>query len=260
MYQFIKFMIAAVILSVYLFQPAQAEDIAKSSAQVFNSYPDAVKFAEEKGKILHLAGKQFSGYSLLPFGSRKKAYAEAQEKVETNKESMAYISVDRELHFAGDNPPPGSFTGGIYQVITLNIVSLLDLSSENLLNEIQSADLNNYGLKDHLLDNYRLKDHLLGYAKKAEFKDLSKNYREIIRARNNASSNGLYDLTQLIVLHEGKSCADDLIKWSKFHKNPGVRLASYLGLIQFGKTSEVEEILKSEADNSVKDKVQKNLI
>jgi hypothetical protein len=44
------------------------------------------------------------------------------------------------------------------------------------------------------------------------------------------------------------------------NKNSVVRLAAYLGLIQFGKTSEVEEILKSEADNSVKEKVQKNLI
>lgn len=240
MYQFIKFMIAAVILSVGLFQPAQAEE---SGVRIFNNN-EIVRYAVENSKIFHITDERFSGYSFKLFGSRDKAYAEALDKVKNSNTPFVYLSSDSVQKFL-DKAPPGSIGGGDYYVVTFSPLTFINLTPESLITEIKT-----YGASGYLID----------YAKKSEFKNLTKNYREIIRAKNDESSAGLYDLTQLIVLHEGKSCADDLIKWSKFHKNPGVRLASYLGLIQFGKTSEVEEILKSEADNSVKDKVQKNLI
>ena len=209
MYQSIRSVIPAILLSICTLQPAHADETSITSVQVFKKAQDAISFAEEKGKILHPIDKQFNGYSLQPFGSREKAYAEALEKAEKSGESFLYVAADRDAQFS--SPPPGSFMSGTYRVITFNSVSMLDLTAENLLSELK------YGA---------FHAHLLGYARKAEFKDLTKNYREMIRAGNYEKDSGLGDLTQLIILHEGKSCADDLIKWSKFHKNSAVRLAS----------------------------------
>ena len=64
----------------------------------------------------------------------------------------------------------------------------------------------------------------------------------------------------MIALQDGASAGDDLVKWAKYHKNATVRLEACLGLIDMGRSNEVEEILKSEQNARVKTSVQQHLI
>lgn len=244
MFQVFKSALPVMLLSaLFLSQPVQAEDSAIPSIQVFKNFGEVFSFFKDKRKLPHITGKQYSGYSLLPFGSRKKAWVDAQTNAEKDGVSFAVITTDGEQAF--DTPPPGSSWFGNFSVIRLDAITPVDLSSDNLIAEIKINGIAYYS----------------EVAKNPEFKGLTKDYREIIRANNyERAQQSLSGLVQLIALHDGKGSGDDLLKWAKYHKNAGVRLAAYLGLIEFGRTAEVEEVLKSESDYEVKVKVQKSLI
>ncbi len=117
---------------------------------------------------------------------------------------------------------------------------------------------------DNLLAEIQRNPDLAGFyhelAQQQEYKGLTKGYREIIRAKNDETTRGLALLVRLIALHDGKTSGDDLVKWAKYHRNAEVRMASDLALIEFGRGAEVEEILKTEPNHEVKEKVQKSLI
>ena len=264
---------------LFISQTVLADEPAKVDFQSFKSFGDAVVLFKDKGKLPKLSGNIYSGYSLLPFGSRKKAWADAQSNAEKDGVSVVVISTDGEREYEPGNIPPGASWYGTFAVITLSAVTPVDLTQASLLDAIKS---NGVG-------------YFMETAKKPEFKGMTKDYREIVRANNNpepeqgrrpimsCSENtnynlhlkhgneinrdfnlekveGLSCLTQLITLHDGKTSGDDLLKWAKYHKNANVRLQAMLGLIEFGRTAEVEEVLKTETNNEVKTKVQKNLI
>jgi hypothetical protein len=237
----------ALVSALVVFQHAQvvqAEEPAISSFKAFKNYGEAVAFYRDKGQLPHPTGKVYSGYSLEPFGSRSKALAEAQENAVKAGVTTVIITQDFKRNY--DTPPPGSKWYGTFNVISMEAIVPVDATPENLLAEIQK--------------NPAVTTYYFDLAKKPEFKGLTKGYREIIRTKNDENASGLPLLIQLIVLHDGKSCGDDLLRWAKYHKNANARLAAYLGLIEFGRTAEVEEALKSEPNNEVKVKVQKSLI
>lgn len=238
MYQLIKSLVSVVILSVFVFNLAHAEDVPPAS-QSFMSRAEAIALAQKSGKVFHPLGIQYIGTSKSFTSAEKDSYDNAVAEAKRSTELSFYIdkSYDEKVTSWG--------VSGITQHVTiLKPFSIVDLTPESLLAEIKVSK-----------DSY-----LFDYAKKAEFKTLTKEYKEIVRARNYETADGQEILVQIIVLHEGKDCIDNLMRWSRSHQNSGARLASYLGLIQLGKASEVEEILKSEASASVKSKVQKALI
>jgi len=241
-----KSVVPAVLLVLFsLFtQLAQADEPAKSTFKIFKSYGEAVAFYKDKGQLVHNTGDVFMGYSLEPFGSRDKAMAEAQEKAQKANASAVIISQDFRRTY--NTPPPGTSWYGTYNVIGLAGITPVEATPANLLSEIQ----HNPGVVGFYFE----------LAKKPEYKSLTKDYRDIIRTKNDENTQGMSHLVRLIAFHDGKACGDDLLKWVKYHKNPEVRLASYLALIEFGRTAEVEETLKTEANNDVKAKVQKSLI
>ncbi len=245
--QIIKSVVRALLAALFFAnhaQLAQADEPAKSSFRTFKTFGEAVSYYKDKGQLPHASGNVFSGYSLEPFGSRAKALAEAQDNAGKAGVSAAIITQDFQRTY--DTPPPGTHWHGTYDVVILGGINPVEATPENLLSEIQH--------------NPAATGFYLDLAKKAEFKGLTQGYREIIRGRNDENSQGISVLVQLIAFHDGKACGDDLLKWAKYHRNPDVRVAAYLGLIQFGRTAEVEESLKSESNNDVKAKVQKNLI
>ncbi len=158
--------------------------------------------------------------------------------------SAGFITQEGRHNF--DTPPPGTHWPGTYNMVSLGALTPVAATPENLLAEIQRNPENAGTFYD--------------LAQTAEYKALTKNYRDIVREKNDERTRGLAVLVRLIALHDGKACGDDLVKWAKYHKNADVRLASDLALIQFGRGKEVEEILKTEPNNEVKSNVQKSLI
>ncbi len=241
-----KSVVPAVLLVLFSFftQLAQADESAKPPFKVFKTYNEAVAFYKASGQMPHATGNVFTGYSLEPFGSAAKAMAEAQEKAQKGGISAAVITENDQHTY--DRPPPGTRWYGTYNVVALGAITPVAATPENLLVEIQRNPEN--------------AGHFFDLAQQAEFKTLTKDYRDIVRAKNDETTRGLGLLVRLIAFHDSKACEDDLVRWAKFHKNADVRLASDLALIQFGRANEVEEILKTEPNNEVKSKVQKSLI
>ncbi len=241
----IKSVVPAVLLVLFSFftQMAQADEPEKPAFKVFKTYGEAVAFYKNSGQLPH-GGGVFIGYSLEPFGSRDKALAEAEEKAEKSGASAGFITQDGRHTY--NTPPPGTHWPGTYNMVSLAALTPIPANPANLLAEIQRNPEN--------------AGHFYDLAQQPEYKALTKDYREIVREKNDEHTRGLALLVRLIAFHDGKACGDDLVKWAKYHKNADVRLASDLALIQFGRGAEVEEILKTEPNNEVRSKVQKSLI
>lgn len=247
MYRMIKSIVPAVLLALFFMQfaqMAQADEPTKPAFKVFKTYGEAIAFYKASGQMPHATGNVFTGYSLEPFGSAAKAMAEAQEKAQKGGINAAVVTENDQHTY--DTPPRGTHWPGTYDIVALGAITPVAATPENLLVEIQ-----------HNPENA---GHFYDLAQQAEYKALTKDYRDIIRAKNDENTRGLALLVRLIAFHEGKTCGDDLVRWAKFHKNADVRLASDLALIQFGRAAEVEEILKTEPNNEVKSKAQKSLI
>jgi hypothetical protein len=238
--------VPAVLLVLFsLFtQMAQAEESAKQPFKVFKTYGEAIAFYKPAGQMPHATGNVFTGYSLEPFGSAAKAMADAEEKAQKGGINAAVVTENDQHTY--DRPPPGTRWYGTYDVVALGAITPVSANPENLLVEIQRNPEN--------------AGHFYDLAQQPDYKALTKDYRGIIREKNDEHTRGLALLVRLIALHDGKGCGDELVKWGKYHKNAEVRLESDLALIQLGRGAEVEEILKTEPNNEVKSKVQKSLI
>lgn len=223
---------------------AQADEPANAPFKTFKTLGEAVSFYKDKGQIPHGTGNVYTGYSLEPFGSRTKALAEAEEKAQKAGISAGLITQDAQRTY--NTPPPGTKWYGTYDVVSLGAITPVEATPENLLAEIQRNPEGAYYLQE--------------LAKQPTYKGLTKAYRDIIRTRNEENARGIDALVRLVAFHDGKVAGDDLIKWAKYHKNADVRMASDLALIEFGRAAEVEEILKTEQNREVKEKIQKSLI
>lgn len=227
------------------------------SLAVYANYKDALAGAGDRLLSISKNSRLYSGYSLLPFGSRNKAVAEAMSNAAKSTDLSFLVFADGQQTYRAEAPPPGSFMGGVYSVYRILPVQYIELSADNLLNEIRTHATTRIGdiSPQHI-------NVLVDIAKNLAFRTLTNEYRNIIRSANDENFDGfaLPSLIGLIEHHEGKSCVDDLLRWAKFHKNPQARLGSYTALIALGKLSEVEEILRSEENRAVKEAVKKALI
>jgi hypothetical protein len=237
----------------------QVETPFKSSSEltVYKTYQEAISASGNRLISINQNSRIYSGYSILPFGNRNKAVAEAMRNAGKSHDLSFLVFTDKMQFFPGEAPPPGSFIGGDYYVYRILSFQYIELTTENLMNEIKIHTIHPIGdiSREHI-------KALVDIAKDPAFSSLTSEYKTIIRNNNNENFDGfaLPGLIELIQFHEGKSCVDDLLRWAKFHKNPQARLGAYNALIRLGKFSEVEEILKSEENNSIKDAVKRSLI
>jgi hypothetical protein len=255
----------AIIPFIFILQ-ARADD-APASPKIFKKSNEVTSQAKENNKLIHF-GKFARGFSYaLNFNSRKKAFDEALSNAITAGFTSVYEVSNQDVNY--DPAPPGSYMPGLYSVATLLEITFLDINPENLIIELTNGLQNslqngNGGYESNKFGTDYVKS-LFELAAKPEHKGLSGKYKEIIRANNSdhgrsTLSQQLGELTDIIVLQEGNDCANDLIRWAKFHKDNGVRLSAYLNLVKLGKVSEIEEMLKTEVNPEIKDTVQKNLI
>ncbi|MFN4264424.1 MAG: hypothetical protein ACK4F8_01605 [Aquabacterium sp.] len=248
--------LALCALSVPIATSSQTQD-EQQQLTVYATYLDAVQSAGKKLLSIHKGSSYYTGYSLLPFGSREKAVKEALGFAAKSTDTVLIVTFDATETYRPEAPPPGSFMGGVYSVYRLLPIKYIDLTTQTLLTEIKA----HVGLRITQISEQHIK-YLTDVARSPDYKGLTPEYKALVRAGNNEYSDGfaLSRLVQLIELHEGKSCAEELIRWAKFHKNSQVRHGAYTSLISLGKHAEVEEILKTEENKAVKQSVQDALI
>lgn len=67
-------------------------------------------------------------------------------------------------------------------------------------------------------------------------------------------------LGNAIVAHDGPNADIELLAWSRFHRNPGVRQGAMSALVHDGHAQEVGNMLVNEPDPQVKDAVGRLLL
>jgi len=254
----------ATVLLLTLAQASKATPIDVDSSQsedkltIYEDYAHLVDAQAGKLIILKEVSEYYDGYSMLPFGSRKKAITQAIGKAKSSNFSLFLTIRDEEHLFDGSSPPPGKFMGGTYHMYIIWPVEVGELTSDSLLAEIIA----------HTKENRPtdiINKHVVNLIKMAEDKSFSKithNIKEIIREKNTegAPEDIMRGMVTLVAIHEGPGCAADLIKWAKYHKSPAVRASSYIELINMGEVEKVEDNLKQEKNDDVVSEVKDKLI
>lgn len=230
----------------------------KSSITVYTRYEDALEAAGGKLISIPRPNRAYSGYALRPFRSRQGAVDEAVKKASSSKAPFFFAVVDGEITFPATSPPPGSFAGGVYSVYSLVEAATLDATKESLLAELQLHLWS--GSYSPLLSKHLAT--LLRSAEDERYRGVVPDLKAIIRddrserlPREIASR-----LPEVIGVHEAAAAGDDLLRWSKYHKNAGVRLGAYLTLVKIGRSKDVEEVLKGERDPLVRAAVERKLL
>jgi hypothetical protein len=221
-------------------QAIHAEEQTPSSAQIFNNPDEAIDFVIKNGKLFTL-NDEVVGTSDALVGSRENALQEAKSHLSTQ---YGYV-----LPFK-QQVMKTWFGQAMQYVATIQQFSIIDVTPDNLVSGIGSTvGYNKYSR------------YLMELAKKPEQKPLTAKYKEYIRGHNTDDRlSSMGTMVDLIVLHEGKECGEDLKKWIKYHKSTSVRKASYLALMNMGRSKDVEEVLQTESNPSLKDEIQKNFL
>jgi hypothetical protein len=267
------FRILSIVLSTIAFHPIAVSQetgstqtnvqstVATQKPVVYDKYQDAAAAANGQLLSIDRSAATYSGYSVMPFGNRKKSVDEALTSAAKSPNSNFLVIADGRQVYGPDAPPPGSFWGGTYWVYRLLPIKYVALTGENLLAEIR-AHATSRPMDGSVNLSLPHIQALAEIAKDPAYGSLTTEYRAIIRGANDERIDGyaMPSLIGLIAFHEGKNCTDDLLRWAKYHKNSQARLASYRVLISQGKQSDVEEILKLEENKAVKEAVKKELI
>jgi hypothetical protein len=225
-----------------------------SDLRIFKTYQEVVGASDRRIPSFDRGFPYFDGYSLKPFRPRQAAFDEAVEKAKKAKASSVLIVIDRDQQFPGSSPPPGSLSGGVYNVVGLAPVSYIEPTVPNLLTEIRRHVFQG-SMSEHV-------DYLFILAGDPQYREAVPDLKTIIKSERseNLPANASAGLVSAIVNQESAAAADDLIRWSKYHKNPGIRLASYLGLLKIGRTKDVEDLVRNEPDKKVRAQVERKLL
>jgi len=226
------------------------------SLTVFPTYKAAA--SSSNGRLLHIdmRANLSSGYSGSLFDERKKAVAAAEKRARNTRSRYFLVFRDGRQNFPASKPPPGKLMGGIYYVYQLLPIDYIELTPGNLLAEIKSHLQVSFELsREHVLNLFEV-------ARNDKHKSLIKEYKKIVRDNNKETlaNDALPQLVPLIASLEGKASANDIMKWAKYHKNPGVRVAAYTTLVELGKVQDVEKMLQNEKNQKVKEMVEQKLI
>lgn len=222
---------------------AQVE--VSQSIQVFNNINDLRSSARQNKTIYFYEGEQYSGSSLLPFGSRASALAEAKEKADGSRFKDFLITRD------GEKTMTTFLISGIHHVITIRAISFVEASPEN----VSKIVIENRVTAD-------LAPQLVAFIEGAEYEKYVSQFKDVIKSGADKGDGFLLPaLVSVVAKSEGKDAVEDLKKWSKYHKGLGVRGNSYQALLDLGEVDYVEEIIKGEKNadtrNKVEDKIRK---
>lgn len=249
--------VKVIFMLVLLFCTSVSAAESNDPIHIYGKYEDAVAAAHGRLLILNNDSPVASGYSLLPFGSKQKAVNEATKKAAklSNHDYLAYE--DHEVTFSANTPPPGSFMGGVYYVYRIIGISYVTPTSAALLEQIKSNLVMSAGDLSYMHAQY-----LADTASNPVYSGLTPMYEGLIRENNSEyiKSAMLPKLVKLIALHEGAASTEEIKRWAKYHKNSEVRLSAYLALLDLGKTADVEDLLKTEDNSAIKEKIQSKLI
>lgn len=208
-------------------QPASPAAVAPSEAPatfyatwetLFAAYPDKLAIPE---------GPEYSGSSLLPFGSRDKAIAEAKANAQKSPLKAFVMTYDQEERIQT------MLLSGVGRVIRLRGVVLVDRTPENALRLINTVYPRSAGSALETL----LKSPL--------FATTVPRMKEVLR-QDRPHGVSLPILVGAVSAQEGKAASEDLKKWAKYHTDDQVRYQAYLGLISIGELDFVETTLPSE--------------
>ncbi len=258
-----KHLLSAVIAcTTLLANPTLAQDKPVAAQpgdqpQVNRNYKDLVgSIATEQMPILTEGLPVYVGYALKPFRSRDDAMKEALGKAAKSGRTTLLALADREQTYPATNPPPGSFSGGVYAVVALTPIQVQTVTPDLLFSE----------LKRHIFSSQSVvTEHsqwLLQRIVADKPAGAPDELKALIRSVRAEQMNALLaeQLVQSVFLLTDSSSGEDMLRWAKFHKNSGARQASLLALIKLGRIKEVEEALKTEVDRKVKATVERQLI
>lgn len=245
-----------VLLTVWA--QATAQPTAGSQApdvRVYRTYAEAAAAGEGKIPSLGDGIPYFDGYSLKPFRPKQAAFDEAVEKARKARSTTLLVVIDKDQQYPSTSPPPGSFAGGVYNVVGLAPVAYLEPTTENLLSELRLHVYSAATPPEHVALLLKLASEPQHRAAVPELKALVRQERS---ERMPASASA--GLVEAVVAQESAAAADDLIRWCKYHKNPDLRLASYQALLKMGRTKDVEDLLRNEPDKKVRAQVERKLL
>lgn len=185
---------------------------------LFAAYPDKLAIPE---------GPEYAGSSLLPFGSRDKAIAEAKANAQKSPLKAFVMTYDQEERIQT------MLLSGVGRVIRLRGVALVDRTPDNALRLINAVYPRTAGSALETL----LKSPL--------FATTVPRMKEILR-QDRPHGVSLPVLVAAVSAQEGKAASEDLKKWAKYHADDQVRYQAYLDLISIGELDFVEATLPLE--------------
>ncbi len=228
------------------------------SIKTYSNYSKIISDNPDKIPFLLPLNISYTGYSLLPFGSRDQSKVNAEIKACESRYSDFYVSLDTEQSLHSGNVPKGYFVGGTYQVYSIKGFRSVRITERVVLEQMKawfSTPAVNVYRNEHL-------SHLMSISKDNKYSNISIEIERIVKnqVRIDLGSRIYTELLSNYVFHEGRASKSKLISWAKYHENKNIRYAAYLNLIDAGMRSSVETILDREPDEYVKRSVSRKLI
>lgn len=208
-------------------QPASPTAAAPSETPATFYLTWEILFAAYPDKLAIPGGPEYAGSSLLPFGSRDKAIAEAKANAQKSPLKAFVLTYDQEERIQT------MLLSGVGRVIRLRGVALVDRTPENALRLINTVYPRTAGAALETL------------LKSPMFATTVPRMKEILR-QDRPHGVSLPVLVAAVSAQEGKAASEDLKKWAKYHADDQVRYQAYLGLISIGELDFVETTLPSE--------------
>jgi hypothetical protein len=272
-----------------------SQPTATPGPRVFATYESALAEVPQ-GQFLTVASFVYAGYAVSPFRSSQHAYDEALEKaVKGRPTSPLIISFKGKRNYSSGSPPPGSLVNGIFNVIMLSPVQYQPLTPETLMKEVLAHVWNTATYEDDAIPRSACGtckpvpgvgavlmthfDKLVDLAQNPQFKALLPDFIAIVR-NERAAGRDLYDsdgkflrwtpnglgshsaerLCQLIGTLGSESVAPDLLRWTKLHKNVGIRRGAYLALLSLKRFDDVQAAIANEKDQNLRRQIEQQLL
>lgn len=222
-------------------EAAPAQAASQEEPKFYLSYSALVKDA--KGLLPIEQGPEFEGSSLLPFGSRDKAIAEAKEKARKSDFKIFVLTHDAEERQT-------RLITGIYRVVRMRGVALLEPTPENIVQLLERGIISN-----------TLSGLLIDTLQQPKYTVLIPQLKAMVRADTDTTGSGfpIQMIVRSLASLDGKNLVNDFKTWAKYHRISAVRLESLYALIQLGELDHVENAMATETDKSLKFMVDERL-
>lgn len=222
-------------------EAAPPQATRQEEPKFYLSYSALVKDAD--GFLPIEQGPEFEGSSLLPFGSRDKAIAEAKDKARKSDFKLFVLTHDVEER-------QSRLITGIYRVVKLRGVVLLEPTPDNIIKLLENGRISN-----------ALSELLSKTLQQPKYAALIPQLKAMVRADIDTTRSGfpVQMIVRSLAAIDGKNLIGEFKAWAKYHRISAVRLESFYALIQQGELDHVENALATEADVSLKFMVDERL-